>query len=78
MWHQFNDEDDPAADVECVTPDCGVILAPRVLGVLTLDCPVSPCTAPTNRGGACVFAPAGAGCTCTYCGRPGSKSCGAP
>jgi hypothetical protein len=50
-WHQFSGDDDGEGDVACVVGDCAVILAPRVLGSFTLECPTVPCDAPANRGG---------------------------
>jgi len=65
--HQFDDVEDSTHSCR----ECGVLVHDDALESLTLDCPVTPCSSPSNRGEPCVFVMGRGKVACSYCEAPG-------
>jgi len=48
--------------------DCDVIAEPHLVDAIALECPVPPCSSPSNRGEPCVFIDGEVAPECSYCG----------
>lgn len=67
MSHLFYE----SSDGHSACGDCDVIVDPHLVDAVALECPVSPCTSPSNRGEPCVFIDGEVAPECSYCGVSG-------